>query len=142
MQQGIYMYEYIKLIYILCFLAIQLKSFELTSPLSSYKLSPGGVLTLQFDFTFDNGNSSTANKTVLFKGEITPVQLDTSTAVIDDTGQRISFALSADNFNLLGFGNHNCIFHLSTNSSDKISINILVSYEEPITNLQVSPIKG
>ena len=122
---------------ILFFEAFRLRTFELNSTFLSYKLIPGGNVALNFYFEFDQDNSSLPNPEVTFKGRITIVEFNTSLAVIDNTRRTISFELLPVNFNDLGFENHSCEFSLSTNSTDTLNVNVTVSYEEPITNLQV-----
>lgn len=113
-------------------------SFSLVTTTSSYTLVPGGNIYFQFKYEFDEPRNSSSNVTVVtFQARIQSVVIDNSTAVIDDTGQTISFTIPSSTFNVHGFGDHTCRFTLSSNPSDTQLVIIDVSYEERISSLQV-----
>lgn len=118
--------------------ALELMSFSLVTTTSSYTLVPGGHISFQFKYEFDQPrNSSSKAIVVTFQALIRSVMIDNSTAVIDDTGQTISFTIPSATFNVHGFGDHTCRFTLSSNPSDTQTVTTTVSYEEKISSLQV-----
>lgn len=118
--------------------ALKLMSFSLVTTTSSYTLVPGGNITFQFKYEFDQPRNSSSNVIVVtFQAQIQSVMIDNSTAVIDDTGQTINFTIPSATFNVHGFGDHTCRFNLSSNPSDTQIVTTTVSYEEQISSLQV-----